>query len=130
MCREFVQTRLSYLKCLTFGTRVLPEVLGRWYTRKHNTLKVDHSPNNDVCFCRTAIDEDTVICCNPECPIGSFHLSCLQIVSVPRAWWYCLNCRTLPKLILMAQWLFFPRMSSRYTAFFTSMNFKRTLIHV
>ena len=75
-------------------TCVLPEVLGRWYTRKHNTPKVDHPPNNDVCFCRTATDEDTVICCNPECPIGSFHLSCLQIVSVPKTW-YCPNCRTL-----------------------------------
>ena len=43
-----------------------------------------------------ATDEDTVICCNPECPIGSFHLSCLQIVCVPKTW-YCPNCRTLPK---------------------------------
>ena len=38
---------------------MLPEVLGRWYTRKHNTLKVDHPPNNDVYFCRTTTDEDT-----------------------------------------------------------------------
>ena len=27
---------------------MLPEVLGRWYTRKHNTPKVDHQPNKDA----------------------------------------------------------------------------------
>ena len=77
-------------------TCVLPEVLGRWNNWKHNTPKVDHPPNNDVCFCRTATDEDTVNCCNPECPISKFHLSCLQIINVPKTW-YCPNCRTLPK---------------------------------
>ena len=77
-------------------TCVLPEVLGRWYTRKHSTPRVDHPLNNDVWFCRTATEEDTVICCNPECPIGNFHLCCLQIVSVLKTW-YCPNCRTLPK---------------------------------
>ena len=77
-------------------TCVLPEVLGMWYTRKHSTPKVDHPSNNDVWFCRTATGEDTVICCNPECLIGNFHLSCLQIVSLLKTW-YGPNCRTLPK---------------------------------
>ena len=86
ICPDIEHWKAVLTKVTNFWkTCVLPEVLGRWYTRKHS-----------VWFCRTATEEDTVICCNPECPIGNFHLSCFQIVSVLKTW-YCPNCRTLPK---------------------------------
>lgn len=77
-------------------TCILPEVLGRWYTRKHDFGDVKPMEAHSVCFCRTVTAEDTVSCCNANCPILKFHLSCLGICSIPKTW-YCPNCRTLPE---------------------------------
>lgn len=81
-------------------TCVLPEVLAKWYTRKH--FQSDGTTNNKPlngdgsCYCRKRADETSVLCCNPECAIKSFHLSCLRIDSIPKTW-YCPYCRTLPE---------------------------------
>ncbi|XP_078349685.1 uncharacterized protein LOC144634562 [Oculina patagonica] len=48
---------------------VLPEVLGRWYTRRHD-VKSKERKVDSVCYCRNATIEDTVSCSNPECQIG------------------------------------------------------------
>lgn len=74
---------------------VLPEVLGRWYTRRHDAKAVE-SISVSICYCRTATMEDTVTCSNPKCQIVQFHYSCLGIVSIPKLW-YCPTCRTLPE---------------------------------
>ena len=66
---------------------VLPEVLGRWYTRRHDVKAVE-SISVSICYCRTATMEDTVTCSNPKCQIVQFHYSCLGIVSIPKLW-YC-----------------------------------------
>ncbi|CAH3156978.1 unnamed protein product, partial [Pocillopora meandrina] len=71
-------------------TCILPEVLGRWYTRKHDFGDVKPMEAHSVCFCRTVTAEDTVSCCNANCPILKFHLSCLSICSIPKTW-YCPN---------------------------------------
>ena len=36
-----------------------------------------------------------VRCCNPKCPIVSFHLSCVKIKSITKR--YCPHCRNLPE---------------------------------
>lgn len=64
-------------------TCVLPEVLGRWYTRKHNTPRLDHPLNNDVCYCRTGTDEDTVICCNAPSEVITFPAYKLSVCLRP-----------------------------------------------
>ena len=75
---------------------VLPEVLGRWYTRREN-VTVDGALLADaVCYCRQETVQETVDCCNPNCPIQRFHLSCLGIDAIPITR-YCPNCRALPK---------------------------------
>lgn len=73
---------------------VLPEVLGKWSTRKHTVTPIGTTHHN-TCYCRSDKDEDTVNCCNAQCPIGEFHLSCLGVDSTPKTW-YCPNCRVLP----------------------------------
>ena len=77
-------------------TCILPEVLGRWYTRKHDMGDVKPTEAHSVCFCRTVTDEETVSCCNAKFPVMKFHLLCLCIASIPKTW-YCPNCRTLPE---------------------------------
>ena len=78
---------------------VLPEVLGRWYTRKMDLKKeLGSVSGTGDCYCRRTSDERTVSCSNPECPISVFHLACLFITNVPKTW-LCPHCRKLPKFI-------------------------------
>ena len=80
-------------------TCILPEVLGKWYTRKHFLSHDEGNKPSDrdgICYCRRSITEESVLCCNPKCPIRSFHLSCLKIDNIPKTW-YCPNCRVLPE---------------------------------
>ena len=64
---------------------VLPEILGRWYTRKSNLLKQSTSPKA-VCFCGMDTDKSLEKCSNPSCQISLFHPSCLKISQVPKVW--------------------------------------------
>ena len=79
---------------------ILPEVLAKWYTRKHSwcdktsTNSVEDSCSN--CYCRKNADKSSVICSSPDCEIKSFHMKCLMLDSVPKTW-YCPNCLTLPQ---------------------------------
>ena len=79
---------------------ILPEILGRWYTRKMDLKKELGSELNisGDCYCRKTSDEPTAICSNPDCPISKFHLACLCIENVPKSW-LCPHCRKLPKFI-------------------------------
>ena len=76
---------------------VLPEVLGRWYTRRC-TVKLKGPGDGSICFCRTLCDGHTVACSNEECPYGRFHTSCLSLgdVTIPNKW-YCPHCSRLPQ---------------------------------
>ena len=76
---------------------VLPEILGRWYTRKRD-LEIDCSTlnNDDDGYCRSKTDEKTVVCSNKDCPISTFHPSCLCITKIPKTW-YCPNYRKFPE---------------------------------
>ena len=78
---------------------ILPDVLGKWYTRNQfmaNSLPRELPERDCVCYCRKSTDKKCVDCCNPNCPIVSFHLSCLKIESVPKTWYYP-HCRILPQ---------------------------------
>ena len=58
-------------------------------------VQTDRQPEpGGICYCRKNTDEKGVLCCNPKCPIVSFHLSCLKIESIPKTW-YCPHCRNL-----------------------------------
>lgn len=80
---------------------VLPEILGRWYTRKmdlQSQLSPRESWASGDCYCRQSTDEETITCANPECKVSKFHPSCLCIdnLKVPKVW-YCPHCRKLPQ---------------------------------
>ena len=61
-------------------TCILPEVLGRWYTRKHD---IAAPPAWSICYCRRPPDEMIVRCENLKCPFIEFHSSCLEISRPP-----------------------------------------------
>ncbi|XP_068677854.1 uncharacterized protein [Montipora foliosa] len=78
---------------------ILPEILGRWYTRKC-TLPINKPNDNGVCFCQAPRDETVITCINPECAYGEFHPSCLAFGSTMRPkTWYCPHCSRLPQFI-------------------------------
>ena len=85
-------------KLTTFWrTCVLPEILGRWYTRKCDISHELPQAGVGICFCRMPSDENTVTCGNPHCPFVEFHRSCLAISTpLPRVW-YCPHCCRLPQ---------------------------------
>ncbi|PFX34419.1 Inhibitor of growth protein 2 [Stylophora pistillata] len=74
---------------------VLPEVLGRWYTRRY-MVEVKGPDDDSICFCRTVPDGETISCSNEDCPYGKFHPSCLSLtnVTIPKKW-YCPHCSRL-----------------------------------
>ena len=77
-----------------YKVAILPELLGRWFTRSVVMPTVDH--RNDLsykyCYCKEELGGQMVHCDNDEnCPHGEwFHLSCLKLKNVPRVKkWYC-----------------------------------------
>ena len=57
---------------------ILPEILGRWYTRRCTVTPT--LPSKDaICFCPTERDEGSILCSNKDCPYQRFHSSCLSL---------------------------------------------------
>ena len=75
---------------------ILPEILGRWYTRRSHLLKAVEGCKS-ICFCRVETEEFTIKCHNEECPISLYHPSCLKISKFPKNW-LCPHCQRLPEL--------------------------------
>lgn len=80
---------------------ILPEILGRWYTRKMDLkaqLSLEEVAKPGDCYCRETTSEAPITCANHTCKIFRFHPSCLGIknVTVPKMW-YCPHCRKLPQ---------------------------------
>ena len=80
-------------------TCILPEVLGRWYTRKHDIAAPPpiSTPGPSICYCRKPRNEMIVSCENPKCPFTEFHYSCLEISGPLPKPWYCPICQLLPQ---------------------------------
>ena len=86
---DFVEAALS--KALKFFKQgVLPELVGRWYSRlastKKDTIENEESGSDDDkwCYCRcSAALGDMIGCDNDSCPIMWFHMHCLNIDSFP-----------------------------------------------
>ena len=74
---------------------ILPEVLGRWYTRKNKLLKPTEE-TKPVSYCTTETGEEVVKCNNPSCTVSIFHPSFLNVQQIPSVW-YCPSCQKNPE---------------------------------
>ena len=76
-----------------FTICVLPELVGKWYTRRRvlpdpiDTYEDDD--DGQWCFCKEAKGGVMVGCDNKRCPIKWFHTSCLEMVQPPAGKWLC-----------------------------------------
>ena len=110
-----------------FVTSILPELIGKFYSRTSELVSVPQTPppsgtlcpvslsepgpsssvpSNEIdgdstktyCYCRGLEYGDMIGCDNPRCLHQWFHLSCLKLVCPPKSkYWYCPDCRKLPK---------------------------------
>ena len=95
-----------------FKTCVLPELLGRWYTRPCVEMCTEQLPSGTqsssddtsqnqrkYCYCQQPEDgvQEMIACDNPQCSIEWFHVQCLKLCKIPAGKWYCPDCRKLPE---------------------------------
>ncbi|CAC5424274.1 unnamed protein product [Mytilus coruscus] len=95
-----------------FITAILPELIGKFYSRLPNRQPLKPVVNNNLCekeskskdneeklwcFCAQVESGKMIYCDNEECPIQWFHYTCLGISCAPRGKWYCPDCRKLSK---------------------------------
>jgi len=83
---------------------ILPELLGKWYTRQQTPRNSVQSPRDPAlqteeddgswCHCKERKGGDMVGCDNKSCTTTWFHLECVELSAVPRGKWFCPTCRT------------------------------------
>ena len=88
-----------------FKVAVLPELVGRWFTRPTPHADDQETMQNGVmnaesdeeegpwCYCQKHVEGSELIGCdNDKCKIVWFHMDCLKIVHPPQGEWYCPSC--------------------------------------
>ena len=96
---------------------ILPEIIGKWYTRKpiansdgvvpiltstdSRSEQQDTNESEDMsklwCYCNEPCFGEMIQCDNEKCTIKWFHFDCLRIRCPPKGKWYCPSCRKLSK---------------------------------
>ena len=106
---ELMSTSLEQAT-LFFKFGVLPELLGKWYSKAPLITQSDISGDCDTprsshpagnvakelwCFCRQEESGQMIACDSEQCPIVCFHTSCLKINRIPKGKWFCPECRKI-----------------------------------
>lgn len=95
---------------------VLPEIVGKWLTRKpiadqdgivkihspklaaaRGSTVTEEDPEALWCYCRGPSHGNMIQCDHKTCKIKWFHFNCLRMHSAPAGKWYCPSCRKLKK---------------------------------
>ena len=97
---------------------ILPEIVGKCYTRKpianeagvvcvpqttesttHEDKEVDDETDHEKswCFCGEPGFGEMIMCDNPQCTLTWFHFECLRLQRAPKGKWYCPSCCKLPQ---------------------------------
>ena len=103
----------ALVKCELFvKVAILPELLGKWYSKEPIKKQVtnvpdDHDHNNQTgdreqagllwCYCRKGEFGQMIGCDSTECHIQWFHTSCLRITKIPKGKWFCPDCRKVKR---------------------------------
>ncbi|XP_065189567.1 sushi, von Willebrand factor type A, EGF and pentraxin domain-containing protein 1-like [Sycon ciliatum] len=111
--REAVPGAQKFFQCA-----VLPELVGKWFTKTFSTLPADASSAAtsaseplgaasttstadqerppEFCYCKSVKAGEVLRCSNNDCSIRLFHMTCLQLKSKPkRKNWTCPECRKI-----------------------------------
>jgi len=113
--QDFWEECISKAK-LFFTNCLLPELLGRWYTRPNikssattdqlqpavtsSSFGEESNVQKLYCFCRGPEEGTMIGCDNPDCKVEWFHIQCLRLPSIPKGRWYCPECQKLRKNLI------------------------------
>ena len=94
---EFIESALDK-STLFFKYAILPEVLGKFYTRLPSKIDCsidahDKLAQNVWCYCHKGEYGEMIQCESGHCEIDWFHIDCLRITKIPRGKWLCPECR-------------------------------------
>ena len=93
---DFLSEKIEIAKRF-FVFAVLPELLGKWYSKSHITepkiYHKDSDTNNDICTCQQQRDSETILCADKTCVVKNYHLQCLGLEEKPKRKWFCPYCR-------------------------------------
>ncbi len=89
---------------LFFKYGVLPELIGKWYTRKvsmsNDAMHFEESETPSAseekrgwCYCNGEDEGEMIGCDGKQCTIQWFHIDCLKITNIPSGRWLCPDCR-------------------------------------
>jgi hypothetical protein len=91
---EFWYTNLARVK--SFVTKaVLPEMLGRYFSRTSSKLKqlVNQPSTCEPCLCKQTTSETIITCASETCPVKLYHQKCMGLKNKPKKSWLCPTCR-------------------------------------
>ena len=99
--KELIQTAIPTAEKF-WRLCVLPELLGKWYTRKQRSevqstsfhTYTEEEDSGRWCYCRENKGGEMIGCDGKSCDITWFHLDCVGMSpsSVPRGKWLCPTC--------------------------------------
>ena len=100
--RELIESALEKAT-IFFKYGILPEVLGKYYTKLPSTTDNLMTVSNDEeetsgetrvwCYCRKQEYGIMIQCESGSCEIDWFHTDCLKITRIPKGKWVCPECR-------------------------------------
>ena len=100
---EFLLSRLLQAEKF-FHLAIIPELLGKWFTRQHvvssvNTDVLDDDSDDDGtwCYCKQPRGGAMIGCDKRGCEIKWFHMECVKMTEVPRREWTCPTCHAAAK---------------------------------
>ena len=107
---SFMEENLKKVKHF-FDVAVLPELLGRWFSRPipactsskissiFDSNPVTETSSRKYCYCQQEEYGKMIGCDGRNCPYEWFHLSCLKLKTLPKSLkWYCPDCRKLNQI--------------------------------
>ena len=80
---------------IIFENGVLPELIGKCFTRVSALTVSTTSDRNEYCYCKGKEDGELFLCAKSDCKIKYFHLKCLNLKHSLKKKWICPECRNL-----------------------------------
>ena len=76
---------------------ILPELLGKWFSRNHFTIpsikENREQATANICTCKEIKSSKTITCCDKSCVVKEYHLECVGLEAASKKKWFCPYCR-------------------------------------
>ena len=99
-CQRIIQDKDICKTCvekaeLVFRNGVLPEIIGKCFTRVPKVTVYDNKDGSQFCYCKGEVIEEMYPCSRAEGRLKYFHLECLNLTRALKKSWVCPDCRNV-----------------------------------